>query len=63
MKNKFWSKKLLKNKLGALSLISLGAVTTFIDNDGTAFLFLLMLGMPMFFCKEDVFMNEEEINE
>lgn len=48
-----WSKKLIKNKLYAVALIAIGAVSVPIDYDATFFVFTLMFGLPMFFSKEN----------
>lgn len=45
--------KTLKNKLYATVLIILGWLSTLIDGDATAFVFLLMIGVPLFFAKEN----------
>lgn len=46
-----WKRELLKNKLYALLLIGIGALSIFIEYDGTFFIFSLMLGVPMFFAR------------
>ena len=46
--------KLLKNKVCAAILVGLGALSIPIENDATAFLFFLMIGVPMFFAKENI---------
>lgn len=48
-----WKKELLKNKLYSVALISLGALSVPIDYDATAFVFLLMIGLTLFFAKEN----------
>ena len=48
-----WKKELLKNKLYALLLIIIGAVSIPIEYDGTFFILTLMLGLPLFFAKEN----------
>lgn len=45
--------KTLKNKLYSIALVSLGALSVPIDGDATAFVLLLMLGIPLFFAKEN----------
>lgn len=46
-------KETLKNKLYAVVLILLGAMSVPINNDATAFVFILMLSIPLFFSKEN----------
>ena len=46
-------RKLLKNKLYALVLILIGLVSILIERDGTFFIFALMIGLPLFFAKEN----------
>jgi len=48
-----WKKELLKNKLYALLLIIIGALSIPIEYDGTFFILTLMLGLPLFFAKEN----------
>ncbi len=48
-----WSRKLLKNKLYAIAIIFLGALSVPIDWDATFFLFALMVGLVLFFSKEN----------
>lgn len=48
-----WKQKLLKNKLYALLLVMIGALSIFIEYDGTFFIFTLMIGLPLFFAKEN----------
>jgi len=48
-----WKKELLKNKLYSLILIGIGALSVLIEYDGTFFIFSLMLGLPLFFAKEN----------
>lgn len=48
-----WKKKLLKNKLYSVVLVSIGALSIPIEYDATAFVFTLMLGLPLFFAKEN----------
>ena len=40
-----------KNKAVALALAGIGYVSTFIDGDATAFVFLLFLAVPLFFTR------------
>lgn len=46
-------KKALKNKLCAIAIIFLGALTVFIEWDITFFLFALIAGLILFFSKEN----------
>ena len=46
-------RELLKNKLYSLILIGIGALSVLIEYDGTFFIFSLMLGLPLFFAKEN----------
>lgn len=48
-----WRKELLKNKIYSLLLILIGVVPILIDRDGTFFIFTLMLGLPLFFAREN----------
>ena len=48
-----WKKELLKNKLYALLLIIIGALSIPIEYDGTFFILTLMLGLPLLFAKEN----------
>jgi hypothetical protein len=48
-----WKRKLLKNKLYSLVLILIGLVSILIERDGTFFIFALMIGLPLFFAKEN----------
>lgn len=47
-------KKTIKNKLMALALIGVGIVPIFIDGDATVLVLSLIIGVPMFFAKEDL---------
>lgn len=51
--DKMWQRSLIKNKLYALVLMLIGVVPILIDRDGTFFIFTLMLGLPLFFAKEN----------
>ncbi len=46
-------KKTWKNKLVSLILVLLGYLTTFIDGDATAFAFMLIIAVPLFFAKKN----------
>lgn len=48
-------KRTSKNKLYALALIGIGALSVLVLNEGTFFVAMLMMGLPLFFTKEDVF--------
>ena len=48
-----WKKELLKNKLYALLLVIIGTLSIFIEYDATFFIFTLMIGLPLFFDKEN----------
>ena len=48
-----WRRELVRNKLYSLILILIGVVPILIDQDGTFFIFSLMLGVPLFFAKEN----------
>lgn len=48
-----WKKELLKNKLYSVALILLGALSIPIEYDATAFVFTLMMGLPLFCAKEN----------
>ena len=44
---------MLKYRLGALALIALGLLSIAIENDGTACAFIMMIAVPMLFCKKE----------
>ena len=48
-----WKRELLKNKLHALLLVIIGALSILIEYDGTFFIFALMIELPLFFAKEN----------
>lgn len=48
-----WKRELLKNKIYSFMFILLGALSVLIEYDGTFFIFALMLGLPLFFAKEN----------
>ena len=52
-RKKMWRRELLKNKLCALVLILMGLVPILIERDCTLFIFALMIGLPLFFAKEN----------
>jgi hypothetical protein len=45
--------KTTQNKIHALILILIGLVPIWLDNDATAFVFLLIFAVPLFFAKEN----------
>ena len=47
-----WQRESLKNKLDAIAIIFLGALSVPIEWDATFFLFALMVGFMLFFSKE-----------
>lgn len=48
-----WKRELLKNKIYSLILIGIGALSIPIEYDGTFFIFALMIGLLLFFSKEN----------
>ena len=48
-----WSRKLVKNKIYAVLLVLLGVVPILIEGDGTCFILFLLLGVTLFFSKEN----------
>lgn len=48
-----WSRKLIKNKVYGIMVIIIGALTIPIEWDATFFLFVLFLGLCLFFSKEN----------
>lgn len=52
-KVKSYFKRTYKNKLAALALITLGALSVGLENDGTFLVFTLLIGMPLFFDNEN----------
>lgn len=53
-----WRKELWKNKLYAVAVIFLGALSVPVEWDATFFLFTLMMGLTLFFSKENWFVQE-----
>ena len=49
-----FNRKLLKNKLYSILLMLVGYVSIKIVGDGTAFIFTLFIGLPVFFANENV---------
>ena len=43
-----------KNKVAALALAFIGYLSTFIDGDATAFVFLLLIAVPLFFARRNL---------
>ena len=52
-KVKRYFQRTYKNKLIALGLITLGALSVGLENDGTFLVFTLLIGMPLFFDNEN----------
>lgn len=48
-----WKRELIKNKVHAVILLILGALTVPIEWDVTFFLFTLLICLPLFFSKEN----------
>lgn len=48
-----WMRELIKNKIYALILIILGALTVQIEWDATFFLFAMLVGIVLFCSKEN----------
>jgi len=48
-----WKRELLKNKIYSFVLILIGVVPILTERDGTFLLFALMIGLPLFFSKEN----------
>lgn len=48
-----WKPELRKNKIYAVVLLALGWLSMLLDQDATAFLFLAMLVVPLFFAKRN----------
>lgn len=47
-------KRTWKNKIVALCLMQLGYMTIGIDNDVTAFAFIMLFAVPLFFAKKNI---------
>lgn len=45
--------KTRKNKLFALAMLGFGVLTVVLDGDGTFLIFALLIGLPLFFAKEN----------
>ena len=53
-----WRRELLKNKIHALLILFLGVASVFVDNDATFLLFALLIGIPLFFSRDNqIFIN------
>jgi len=50
MRSKTWT-----NKVYSLILMAVGVISIFIESDATAFVMALMMGIPIFFAKENLF--------
>lgn len=48
-----WRRELLKNKLFAIGFVILGVLSIPIEWDVTFFVFALIIGVPLFFAKEN----------
>lgn len=46
-------KRTWKNKVAALALFGIGYVSIGIDNDATAFAFLMLFAIPLFFARRN----------
>lgn len=54
MKNfKKYMRRTIKNKLCSMALLSIGIITQKLTGDGTVLLFFLILGLPLFFAREN----------
>ena len=52
-----WSRKLIKNKIYAILIVLIGALSVPIEWDATFFLFTLMFGILLFVSRENCIMN------
>lgn len=52
-----WRKETIKNKIYALVLIGIGALSILPENDATAFIFFCIIGVPLFFAKKNWIMD------
>lgn len=53
-----WRKETIKNKIYALVLIGTGFFSIFLENDSTVFIFFCLIGVPLFFAKENWITDE-----
>lgn len=53
-----WRKETIKNKICALVLIGTGFFSIFLENDSTVFIFFCLIGVPLFFAKENWITDE-----
>ena len=48
-----WRTDLIKNKVYSVGLILIGIIPVLIEGDATVLVFFLMIGIPLFFAKEN----------
>ena len=48
-----WKREVIKNNLYSVALMVVGGLYVPIEYDATAFIFTLMVGIPLFFSKEN----------
>jgi hypothetical protein len=56
--NDIWSHELLKNKIAAASLVIVSLVNVIFSHDATILIVSLILGIPVFFSKENLIYEE-----
>lgn len=44
----------MKNKICAVIMVAIGTVPVFLEGDGTCLVLFLLLGIPLFFSKENM---------
>lgn len=49
-----WKKELIRNKIYSLLLMIIGFLSISIENDITVFVFTCIIGVPIFFSKENL---------
>lgn len=49
-----WKKELIRNKIYSLLLMIIGFLSISIENDVTVFVFTCIIGVPIFFSKENL---------
>lgn len=54
-----WKRELIKNKMYSSILMVLGGLSVPLENDATFFVFTLMIGLPLFFSKENWIIETE----